>query len=535
LKSHSQSDGVVPAGKTLSQYLNIAAKEAGDKTALIYKDLIITYSELVAQVDIFAAALLRLGIGYGDRVGILMPNWPEYIIVSQAIMKIGAVKVLMHINFREIEIKTTLEHSDAKAIIMSSEYGGFSFAQLIDSIRQDLPCLKYMLVKGEILSGMIPFAHLFDHNPHAGETVTNYLQEHPVEADDLAAIVYTSGTTGTPKGVLHTHNTICRLAYSSNIRRKVTEDEVWLDMLPLSSAFGLQYIEPCPIISKSTLVLMESFDTLETLELIDRYKVTSPVGVPTMFIRMLKHARFSAFDVSSVRNAYIGGAAAPYEMMHDIKERFGCSITMTYGASEMGHATMTKLDDSLETICNTSGSPIYGGAEVKIVGDKGKMVDIGQVGEIFSRSFGNGLGYYLDPERTKSVFDEQGWVHVGDLGQMNEWGYITVIGRNKDMIVRGGHNIYPDEIESLLYAHEKIAEVSIVGYPDPELVERTCAFIVLKPDYECITREELVEFLQNKVARYKIPDRVQLIKSFPLTASGKIQKHKLGALINVES
>lgn len=532
MRSYSQStDGVIPAGITTGEYLSSAVKEVGEKSAIIFEDKIITYCELASQVDTMAASLIRMGIGYGDRVGILMPNYPEYVCASQAIMKIGAVKVLLHINFRELEIKNTLEHSGAKALFVCSAFSGFSFVEYIHRLREELPCLKYVIVKGEALPGMIPFEQLIEDNTGAQETVENYLSEHPVEADDVAAMVYTSGTTGTPKAVMHTHNTICRLAYASNARRKVTEEDIWLNMLPLSSAFGLQYGEPCPLISKSTLVLTESFNEVEVLELIERYKVTSPVGVPTQFIRMLKNPRFNEFNVSSVRNAYLGGAAVPADMMIDIKQKFGCSIVQTYGASEMGHATMHHLDDDIETICGTSGFPTYGGTEVKIVGANGKIVDIGQVGEIYSRSCGNGLGYYMDPERTKETYDDRGWVHVGDLGVMNEKGYITVIGRSKELIVRGGFNIYPDEIESLLYTNEKIAQVSIVGYPDPELTERSCAFIILKAGYGDITRDELVAFMEKKVARYKIPDRVEVVDSFPMTASGKVQKHKLRELI----
>jgi fatty-acyl-CoA synthase len=275
---------------------------------------------------------------------------------------------------------------------------------------------------------------------------------------------------------------------------------------------------------------MENFDPEIALKQIDKYKVTSPIGVPTMLIRMLKHPNFKNYDVSSVRNVYLGGAAAPEDMMRDIKEKFGCTITMTYGASEFGHATMTKLTDSLETICNTSGVPIYGGREVKIVDENGDIVPRNTIGEIYVRGYGTTQGYYKDPERTKNLIDND-WYHVNDLGMMNNEGYITVVGRSKDMIVRGGNNIYPDEIESLLYRHPKIAEVSIVGYPDNDLGERTCAYIVPKQGVQEITRNELTAFLINKIAKYKFPDMVKIVSSFPLTATGKIQKHMLSKLL----
>ena len=529
--SYNQSTGFIPAGVTAGEYLDRAVQTSPDKIALIYEDETLTYREFANKVTNLAAALINLGVKQGDKVAIIMPNWLEMVIVSQAIMKIGAVKVPMHINFRTVEITTTLKHCEAKALIMASEWGGYSYANTINSIRHELPDLKNVIVIGPTQADMISFRQLLTENSCAQKTVDDYLKENPVEADDLACILYTSGTTGTPKGILHTHNSIYRLAASSNIRRKVGEQEVWLGMLPLSSAFGIQYIELCPIVSCSTLVLMEAYDPLKALQLIDKYKVTSPVGVPTMFIRMLKHPDFENSNVSSVRNAYLGGAASPEDMMLDIKAKFGCNMTITYGASEFGHSTMTELDDSMDIICNTSGVPIYGGSEVKIVGANGRIVERNEIGEIYSRSFGNSFGYYKDPERTESTYTNDGWIHVGDLGVMNDEGYISVVGRSKDMIVRGGHNVYPDEIESILNACPGVELVSIVGYPDPELGERTCAFVRLKADMTTITRQDLVAFLAGKVAKYKIPDLVKIVDQFPMTASGKIQKNKLKELL----
>lgn len=529
--SYNQSTGFVPAGITAGEYLDRAVQNNGDKIALIYNDETLTYHQLADKVTNLAASLINLGVKQGDKVAIIMPNWPEMVIASQAIMKIGAVKVPMHSNFRTVEIATTLKHCEAKVLIMASEWQGYSYANTINSIRHDLPDLKNVIVIGPTHADMISLRQLINGNSCAQKIVDDYLKENPVEADDLACLLYTSGTTGTPKGILHTHNSIYRLAYSSNITRKVTEQEIWLGMLPLSSAFGIEYIELCPIISNSTLILMETYDPLQALQLIDKYQITSPVGVPTMFIRMLKNPDFEKFNVSSVRNAYLGGAASPEDMMLSIKEKFGCTITVTYGASELGHSTMTELDDSMQLICNTSGVPIYGGAEVKIVGVNGRIVERNEIGEIYTRSFGNSLGYYKDPESTADTYTNDGWIHVGDLGVMNDQGYITVVGRSKDMIVRGGHNVYPDEIESILNACPGIELVSIVGYPDPELGERACAFVKLKPEATNISRDELVAFLKGKVARYKIPDLVKIVDQFPMTATGKIQKRKLKDLI----
>ncbi|MFZ3046766.1 MAG: class I adenylate-forming enzyme family protein [Desulfatirhabdiaceae bacterium] len=528
--SYMQSEGIVPSGISSAKYLEQAVKLSGDTIALIDDHVELTYHQLYDSVNNLSAALLRFGIHKGDKIAILMPNCVEFVVVSQAILNIGVVKVPLHINFREIEILTALHHSEAKAIIMASEYGGFSFVELIDRLRPKLPKMEYVIVKGQSKLDAIPLEQLLFNPTDAKTIVSTYLDDNPVDPDETGAIIYTSGTTGTPKGVLHSQNNLFKLAYSSNFMREVIADEVFFGMLPLSSAFGVQYIELCPIISRTTLLLLEKFDPEIALKLIDRYQVTSPVGVPTMFIRMLKHPNFQKYNVSSVRNAYLGGAAAPVDMMRDIKEKFGCTITMTYGASEFGHATMTQLKDSLDTICTTSGVPIYGGREVKIADINGNILPRNSIGEIYVKGFGTTQGYFKDPERTKNLV-QNGWYHVNDLGIMNDEGYISVVGRSKDMIVRGGNNIYPDEIESLLYRHPKIAEVSIVGYPDKDLGERTCAYIVPKNGISTISRDELADFLSEKVAKYKFPDMVRIVPSFPLTATGKVQKNKLGKML----
>jgi len=533
-KSYAQSKGCVPAGLTAGDYLERAVLMEPDKPAVILNEQCITYRQLDEQVYQMAASLLKLGVRKGVRVGLLLPNCPEFIIASQAVLKIGAVKVPLHINFREMEIETTLKHSKAKVLIMVADYEDFSFVDLITQIRHRLPAMEYIIVNGRTNSEMIPLRQLFNNDPGARELVDSYVKNSPVDADDIAAIVYTSGTTGIPKGIVHTHNTVYRLAWSSNYMRGVRKDEIWLGMLPLSSAFGVEYVEPCPIISATTLVLLDKYLPEEALEAIQRCKVTSPVGMPTLFFNMLKHPRFFDYDVSSVRNAYLGGASAAMEMLMDLKKKFKCSLSITYGTAEYGHATMTRLADSTDTVYKTCGKPIYGGTEVKIVDDNGCILPRGEIGEIYVRSFGSALRYYENPEATRDAFDQCGWVHVHDLGVMDNVGNLAVVGRNNDMIIRGGYNIYPDQIESLLLTHKKIAAVSIVGYFDLEMGEKTCAFIVLKDGVTEITREEIVSFLDKKIAAYKIPDLFKTIDSLPITSIGKVQRFRLREMLNRE-
>lgn len=533
-KSYAQSEGFIPAGMTAGDYLDQAVSLVPDKVAIVFNNNYITYRQLDDSVNKLAASLLYLGIRHGDRIALLLADRPEFIIASQAILKIGAVKVPLHINFRETEIRFALQHSKARAIIMTSDIDNFSFVDLIAHLRSQFPALEHVIVKGRTKAEMIPLRQLLTGDGGAKNLVEKYVHDHPVEPDDIAALVYTSGTTGIPKGLVHTHNTIYRLAYSSNHMREVRDNEVWLAMLPLSSAFGVFYMEPCPILSRTTLVLLESFTPDRILKSIEQYKVTSPAGMPTMFMKMLKQQYFYDYDVTSVRNIYLGETVASAEIMMELQNKFKCTLTMTYGASEYGHATMTKLMEQLDIICKTSGKPIYGGVEVKIVNSSGRVVPYGEVGEIYVRSFGNALGYLGGSEKTESAFDDFGWVHVHDLGFMDDEGNVTVVGRNDDIIVRGGYNIYPDEIESLLYAHPKVSEVSIVGFPDHEFGERTCAFIVPEDDITEFPRDEIVSFLSDKIAEYKIPDQVKVVTSFPVTTSGKIQKFRLREMLTRE-
>ncbi|MCL6478635.1 MAG: acyl--CoA ligase [Peptococcaceae bacterium] len=530
-RSYTQSQGFIPAGMTAGDYLDRAVMSVPDQAAIIFNNNKITYRQLDNLVNQLAGSLLHLGIRHGDRVALLLPNWPEFIIASQAILKIGAVKVPLHINFRKPEISFALQHSKARAIIMASDVDNYSFTDLIARHRSRFPALEHVIVKGRTNSEMIPLRQLLTGSSAAKNKVEKYVRDHPVEPDDMAAIIYTSGTTGIPKGVVHTHNTICRLACASNHMREVRDNEVWLGMIPLSSAFGVIYVELCPIISGTTLILPESNVPELILKLIQQYKVTSPVGMPAVFFKMIKHPRFPEYDVASIRNIYLGGAAVSKEMLAGLQNKFKCTLTVSYGASEYGHATITKLTDPLKFVDNSSGKPIFGGVEVKIVNSNGRIVPCGEVGEIYVRSFGNALGYLDDPDRTQSAFDDCGWVHVHDLGVMDGEGNIVVVGRKDDVIVRGGCNIYPDEIEPLLYAHPNVAEVSIIGYPDQELGERTCAFIVPKDGTAEITREEIVSFLNDKVAQFKIPDRVKVVSSLPVAANGRVKKFRLREML----
>jgi len=430
-----------------------------------------------------------------------------------------------------MEILTVLNHLEAKALVIPEEWRGFRFADLLEEIRPEIPSLRHIIVKGKPKEGMSGFEELLScgwGKKLAPGFLENYLKENPVEADDLLEIAYTSGTTGRPKGVMETHNT--RMLHSVGIaeRMKASEEDVWLNMTPLFHTTGNCVVQHTAFLTGGTVILMGRYSTETSLREIERGRATIAVGVPTMFIDLMNHAHFEKTDVSSLRFALFTGAPMPPEVALQIVQRFRCGILQGDGTTECGSNVLSLPDSPIELIAQSPGPPLAVGNEVKIVDpNTNRIVSIGVPGEICHRGPTSFLGYYKDPELTLAAVDEKGWFHSGDLGTMDEEGNIRLIGRIKDMIIRGGENIYATDVESILYTHPKVKECQVVGIPDDRLGEKTLACIILKKAGEVLTREEIYEFMKDKTAKYKIPDQVMTIEDFPRTASGKVQKFKL--------
>lgn len=341
-------------------------------------------------------------------------------------------------------------------------------------------------------------------------------------------IAYTSGTTGRPKGVVETHNT--RMLHSVGIaeRIKASEKDAWLNMTPLFHTTGNCVVQHTAFLTGGTLILLGRYSTQTSLREMERCRATIAVGVPTMFIDLMNHPEFEKTDVSSLRFALFTGAPMPPEVALLIVKKFECRILQGDGTTECGSNIMSLPDSPIEVIAESPGPPLAVGNEVKIVDPQtNRIVPVGVLGEICHRGPTNFLGYYKDPELTAEAVDEKGWFHSGDLGTMDESGNIRLKGRIKDMIVRGGENIYATDVESILYTHPKVKECQVVGYPDVRLGEKTLACIIPKQAGEVLTREEIYEFMKDKTVRYKIPDQVMMMEDFSRTASGKVQKFKL--------
>ncbi len=510
------------------------AESHRERDALIFRERRITWGDLELLVERLTLALIDLGIRRGDMIVVLFPNRPEFIITVLAAARLGAVAVPVSERLRKKEIEYILRQTRAKAAISVSEFWGFSFSDLFQDLRETVPTLEHVIVSGAKRHGSeLVFEEIV---AQEWEKIyppdyyhLKYLKDYPVEADDLLEIIFTSGTTGTPKGVMHTHNTRCRsaLGTATSIGRK--PEDSWLIMVPLSHTTALVNAFYASVIRGSCQVLLETWNVEEAMKEITRRKVTLPIGVPTMPIMMLQRPDFDRYDFSSVRAMVLAGAPLPIEVARQIIRKMGCAVTSAYGMTETAMSNITRLDDPVEVICETVGRP-QPGMEHKVVDEKRRVVPIGAKGEACARGQNVCIGYFKDAERTAQTIDDRGWIYSGDLAVMGEDGNLRIIGRIKDIIIRGGENISPTEIEDILYTYPKVAQVSVVAIPDERLGEKTCACIIPKPA-ERITQEEIKAFFKDKVAHFKIPDRVELMSEFPMTPSGKIKKNVLRELM----
>jgi fatty-acyl-CoA synthase len=529
-QSYYYTPGEIPPGVTLGEYLDRTVVRLPDRRAFVFRDKTVTWKALGQIVDRLVLALIDLGIGHGDKVAVLFPNRLDFIYSTLALAKLGAVNIPISERLREREIRYILQKTGAVAIIMVNEFWGFSFSNLMMEIKDDLQDLRHIIVSGEkshpheivletLLSKDWEKAYPKDYYHHV------YAKENPVEPDDLLEIVFTSGTTGEPKGVMHTHNTRCRSALGTINGTRLTHEDVWLIMVPLSHTTALVNAFYTSVISGSCGVLLETWNVEEAFREIEKNRVTIPIGVPTMPIMMLQNPDMDKFDLSSLRTMALAGAPLPVEVAHQIIKRMGCYMSSAYGMTETAISNITSMDDPVEIVCSTVGKP-QPGMEHMVVDKNRRIVPIGQEGEACARGQNVCIGYFQDPKQTAAAIDDRGWIYSGDLAKMDKHGNLIIVGRIKDVIVRGGENISPTEIEDILYTYDRIEQVAVIGIPDDRLGEGTCACIISKKG-KAFTYEEMKGFFKDRVARFKIPDRIEFMDEFPTTPSGKIRKVEL--------
>jgi fatty-acyl-CoA synthase len=525
----------------LGQMLAAAAAQAPDRAAVVFKGARVTYAELAERAEAFARGLLALGLGPGDHVVVWMPNSVEWNVVNFAIAKIGAVTVTANSRYKAFELEYLLRQSDAKALIMVDRFeaAGIDYREILRSIVPDVlwqpdrrlynpgvPELRHVIVFGaEHDAGCVGAEDVVR---RGARVAPGALAGIRVEPDAPAAMLYTSGTTGSPKGCLLSHGNVWYKAREYLRLHAWTADDRCLVAVPYFHIFGALGGVAANALAASTQVLMETFEPEEAMRLIQAERVTIFSGVPTMFITILGHPRFAEYDLRSLRTGTIGAAPVPVEMMRRILDRdggLGMDATVVYGLTEAtGGTHFTRLGDPVDKRVSTVGR-VTPELEDRIVDPvSGRDCAPGQEGEVCVKGPSLMLGYYNDPAATAEKVRD-GWLHTGDMGLKDADGYLRITGRLTDMIIVGGFNTYPAEIENFFLRHPKILDVSIVGVPDPVQGEVVMAFVIPRAGVT-LGVQEVLDFAKGQIANFKIPRHVEIVAEFPLTGSGKVQKFK---------
>ena len=532
---------------TIGDLLDRQAERFGDNDALVHVDWNVryTYREFQAECDRVARGLMALGINKGDHVGVWATNYPEWVVAQFATAKIGAVLVTVNPAYRTHELEYLLHQSDAVALILIDSFRSSDYVAMLGEVApelthstagqlqcENLPRLRHVIfvppyagAAGESPPGMFSWSDVRERGEEISPSALAQRQRecHP---DDVICIMYTSGTTGNPKGVmLSHHNLVANASYVVDGLRFTDQDRLCIPV-PFYHCFGSSISTlGCVTRGAAMVVPSEYFDPGKTLVAVEKEQCTALHGVPTMFIAELEHQDFDNFDLSSLRTGIMAGSPCPIEVMRQVIDRMGArEMTVAYGLTEAAPViTMTSSDDTIERRVTTVG-PAIPQVEVKIADpDTGGDTPTGEQGELCARSFMNMKGYYRMPEATAAAIDAEGWLHTGDLATADADGYYKITGRLKDMIIRGGENVYPREIEEFLYTNPKVADVQVIGVPDQRFGEEVMAWVMLKADQEA-TEEEIKDFCRGRIAHYKVPRYVKFVSEFPMTVTGKIQK-----------
>jgi fatty-acyl-CoA synthase len=527
-------------GDTIGVHFDKAAARWPDTEALVVRHQGVrwTYAEMKRRVDDIAAGLLALGLEPGDRIGIWSPNNAEWALTQFATAKAGLVLVNINPSYRLAELEYALTKVECKALILADAFKTSDYLGMIRTLAPELdtcspgsltaerlPSLKAVVHIGDDhVHGMYAFKELYDMGEDRHRARVQALAGQ-LQFDDPINIQFTSGTTGFPKGATLTHHNILNNGFFVGEAIRLEHGDRLCVPVPLYHCFGMVMANLGCITHGATMVYPgEAFDPLAVLETVQQEKCTGLYGVPTMFIAQLDHPDFKSFDLSTLRTGIMAGSPCPTEIMKRvIAEMHMEDVTIAYGMTETSPVSFqTAADDALEARVSTVGR-IQPHIEVKIVDLDGRIVPRGTPGELCTRGYSVMLGYWNDDEKTAESIDASGWMHTGDLATLDEQGYCKIVGRIKDMVIRGGENIYPREIEEFLYRHPAVNDVQVIGVPDRKYGEELCACIRLRDGHDA-TEEDIREFCKGQIAHYKIPRYIRFVDEFPMTVTGKIQK-----------
>ncbi|MBK0865734.1 MAG: AMP-binding protein [Saccharopolyspora sp.] len=510
-------------GETIGANLDRIAARFPDRDALVEyeRGRRWTYRELVADVDALARGLLDAGIGKGDRVGIWSPNRAEWTLTQYATAKIGAVLVNINPAYRLHELEFVLDQAGIRMLVSAQRFKSSDYAAMIAEARPKCPALEQV-----VLFGDATWDGLFERG-RAADPGGLAAAQAGLSADDPINIQYTSGTTGFPKGATLSHHNILNNGYFVGELCGYTEADRVAIVPPFYHCFGMVMGNlACTSHGSAMIIPAEGFDPGTTLSAVAAERCTSLYGVPTMFIAELDHPDFASFDLGSLRTGIMAGSPCPAEVMKQVIERMGMAeVAICYGMTETSPVSVqTRADDSLDRRVSTVGR-VGPHLEVKIVDPvTGLTVPRGEPGELCTRGYSVMLGYWEQPDKTAEVIDRARWMHTGDLAVMDEAGYVSITGRIKDMVIRGGENVYPREIEEFLYTHPDILDAQVIGVPDQRYGEELMVWVRLRDGAAELTAEALREFCSGKLAHYKIPRYVHVVDDFPMTVTGKVRK-----------
>jgi fatty-acyl-CoA synthase len=524
--SYAHGAGAVPLlGETIGANLERTAARVPESDALVscHQGVRFTWAELNSAVDRLARGLLGFGLEKGDRLGVWSPNRSEWALTQYATAKLGVILVNINPAYRTSELEYALRQSGCRVLVAAPEFKGADYRAMVEEVRDGLPALEHVIFFDS------PEWDALAAGDRGPDETDLRARIEELDFDDPINIQYTSGTTGRPKGATLTHHNILNNALLLSDALGYTEADRVCIPVPLYHCFGMVIGNLACSLSGACIVYPEAaFDPLATLEAMATERCTSVYGVPTMFIAELGHPRFPEFDLSSLRTGIMAGSPCPIEVMRRVGSEMGIDeMTIAFGMTETSPAsTVVRPDDTLEHRCETVGQAMPH-TEIKIVDPVSeRTVACGESGEFRTRGYLVMAGYWDEPERTGEAIDPAGWMHTGDLATMDEDGYVRIVGRIKDMIIRGGENVYPREIEEFLYGHPAVADVQVVGVPDERLGEEVMAWVIAR-EGATVDEDELREYCRGKIARYKIPRYVASCSEFPMTVTGKIQKHKL--------
>ncbi|MFQ5744993.1 MAG: AMP-binding protein [Acidobacteriota bacterium] len=531
-------------GLTIGDALRRIAERFPERQALVFcqHGFRATYAEYDRMVDEAACGLLALNVERGDHVAIWATNWPEWVILHLATARIGAVLVTINPAYRSHELAYALEQSDARLLFLIDSFKSSNYFRILAAAcpelaksrpgalrSQQLPELRWVVsIPEQAAAGMLSWKQMLALG-HSTPEKRLQQRERELKPEQPINLQYTSGTTGFPKGVVLSHRNLLLNATYVGDCQGITENDRICVPVPFYHCFGCVIGTLCSLVHGACmLVPAEHFDPASTLDCVEQERATSLYGVPTMFIAELEDESFAGRDLTSLRTGIMAGSPCPVELMNRVVGQLGArGITIAYGLTEASPAiTQTLVDDPLELRVGTVGRPIPG-VEVRVLdAETGRPLPDGRQGELCARGHNVMLGYYKMPAASAKTIDADGWLHTGDLAVREPNGYLRITGRIKDMIIRGGENIYPREIEEFLYTHPKVEDVQVVGVPDRRHGEEVCAWIKLRQG-EQVEVEEIRSYCAEGLAHYKVPRYIELVEEFPLTVTGKVQKFKI--------